>query len=270
MLPWWLGPLVAAAAYCALRWPFAWLITPDNAKTPSGAIRKMLQDLSPTLAMFAAIFLLFIWCVAQIKAWGSRRLLDSQSGLDSIRRLTWREFEELLCEAFRREGFAVEHTGFNGPDGGVDIRLQQGKARSIVQCKHWKRNQVGVAVVREMFGLLHSERADSAVVVTSGAFTPDAITFAQENDMRLIDGEELVQMISAARVSRQSPTESKLAELAVATNPLRKADRIHPSCPRCGASMRRQTAKQGIHEGKPFWGCMSYPKCKGILNIADE
>ena len=33
-------------------------------------------------------------------------------------------------------------------------------------------------------------------------------------------------------------------------------------CPRCGERLVQRVAKKGGSEGKPFWGCSSYPKCK--------
>lgn len=38
-------------------------------------------------------------------------------------------------------------------------------------------------------------------------------------------------------------------------------------CPRCGAPMKRRTAKKGTNAGKEFWGCSRYPQCKGIVDI---
>jgi four helix bundle suffix protein len=36
-----------------------------------------------------------------------------------------------------------------------------------------------------------------------------------------------------------------------------------PACPVCGKPMRQRTARQGKNAGNPFWGCTSYPDCKG-------
>lgn len=36
-----------------------------------------------------------------------------------------------------------------------------------------------------------------------------------------------------------------------------------PLCPKCGAPMRRRTARQGPGAGSQFWGCSKYPDCKG-------
>lgn len=38
-----------------------------------------------------------------------------------------------------------------------------------------------------------------------------------------------------------------------------------PACPRCGKPMFLRTAHRGPHAGKEFWGCSSYPDCRGIL-----
>lgn len=38
------------------------------------------------------------------------------------------------------------------------------------------------------------------------------------------------------------------------------------SCPKCGASMVRRTARQGKHAGNQFWGCSKFPVCKGTRN----
>ena len=40
-----------------------------------------------------------------------------------------------------------------------------------------------------------------------------------------------------------------------------------PACPQCGAAMVKRSVKVGKNIGKEFWGCATYPKCKGILNF---
>ncbi|MFQ1883652.1 NERD domain-containing protein [Aeromonas veronii] len=38
----------------------------------------------------------------------------------------------------------------------------------------------------------------------------------------------------------------------------------NPLCPRCGNTMVLRTAKRGDNRGNRFWGCSSYPTCRGI------
>lgn len=37
-----------------------------------------------------------------------------------------------------------------------------------------------------------------------------------------------------------------------------------PSCPQCGMAMVRRIARKGANAGGEFWGCSSFPACKGI------
>lgn len=39
-----------------------------------------------------------------------------------------------------------------------------------------------------------------------------------------------------------------------------------PACPKCGSSMVMRTAKSGSNAGNSFWGCSSFPNCRGIRN----
>lgn len=42
-----------------------------------------------------------------------------------------------------------------------------------------------------------------------------------------------------------------------------------PDCPQCGALMVKRTANKGDRSGERFWGCSSYPKCRGIRESAE-
>ena len=41
-------------------------------------------------------------------------------------------------------------------------------------------------------------------------------------------------------------------------------------CPVCGGELVLRTAHRGANAGKQFYGCSSFPKCRYILNIADD
>lgn len=40
-------------------------------------------------------------------------------------------------------------------------------------------------------------------------------------------------------------------------------------CPRCGSGMVFRTAKKGDNAGKQFWGCSTFPKCRGVIENSD-
>jgi len=39
------------------------------------------------------------------------------------------------------------------------------------------------------------------------------------------------------------------------------------SCPKCGGAMLIREVKKGQNIGNKFWGCSSFPKCRGVVNV---
>lgn len=39
-----------------------------------------------------------------------------------------------------------------------------------------------------------------------------------------------------------------------------------PTCPKCGRTMVRRTAKSGNYAGNEFWGCPGFPRCRAVVN----
>jgi len=44
----------------------------------------------------------------------------------------------------------------------------------------------------------------------------------------------------------------------------------NPTCPKCSSPMVVRTVKTGEHQGKQFYGCSTYPKCRGVLPLESE
>lgn len=67
------------------------------------------------VAPLIALFLLIPAPIAAYRQYRDRRLLDKHKDLTSIRALTWRQFEALVAEAYRRQGYAVLSNTGDGP-----------------------------------------------------------------------------------------------------------------------------------------------------------
>jgi restriction system protein len=183
----------------------------------------------------------------------------------TVSSMTWRQFEMLVGESFRHRGFSVAETGGGGPDGGVDLILSKAGERFLVQCKHWRSQQVSVTVVRELYGVMAAQGATGGYVVTAGRFTKDAREFAQGRNIELIDSESIMGLIADAELkSAQDPAITRIAKGGAQ----KSAPAAVPPCPRCGTPMVERVAKQGQYVGQTFWGCSQYPKCREILRIA--
>lgn len=249
--PWWVSVAVAGVAYVLIKW-VAPAVFASNMIL--GGITK---GLSGSAGYFAALFLLpavFSFVRQVIRG----KTLDSQRDLDSLRKLSWREFEGLVGEAFRRRGYFLIEKGGNQPDGGIDLILRKDGQVVLVQCKHWQTRQVGVAIIREQFGILSASKASQVFIVTSGSFTEDSIAFAAGKPMQLIDGPKLLELVRDVQQSGQ-----QLPATTPAVSPASQA----VVCPKCGSEMTRRTAKQGANAGQPFWGCVRFPACRGTRTI---
>jgi restriction system protein len=154
------------------------------------------------------------------------------------------------------EDDGIEEVG-QGPDGGVDLGLTKNGQRFLVQCKHWRKRQVGVTVVRELNGVVSAQGVHYGFVVTGRKFSREAQAFADSCGIKLIDGRKLEELIGDMP-SRNSAADSGVAVVA----------ETKPACPQCGTAMIQRTAKNGQFAGQRFWGCGRYPKCKEILKIS--
>ena len=197
LLPWWVSATIAAVAFIGIVYVFPSV----SIESPLWAFAVPLQSKATWFGVAVAAVFLLPAAVSYAERIRKKRLLDRQQNLESIRELPWRRFEELVAEAFRRDGYAVIENVGAGADGGVDIRLRKGGESYLVQCKNWRTQRIGVATVREMFGVLVAESAREVFVVCSGTFTADAVRFAKGKPINLVDGDALMEMV--ARVRRE-------------------------------------------------------------------
>lgn len=273
MLPWWAGVGLALASYLLLHGVAS---QPVVAVTQPGHMGAMLtQTLWKTFASVGQ-YVLPIICLAGagMSAWRRKErktlVIDvaQSKASDVLDGMSWREFEMLVGEGFRLQGYQVAETGGGGADGGVDLVLtrpgKNGGEKFLVQCKQWRAFKVGVDVVRELYGVLAARGATGGFVVTSGRFTEDAISFANGRNVTLVDGPKLHGLLRQVKAGVDRSTVGPAAVPAVqpSASPVQAS-----SCPLCSKPMVRRTAKRGANAGGEFWGCAGYPACRGTRPI---
>jgi len=250
--PWPFGVALGIVAFVAVRYGISWYLSSSSNQflAPIGKAAN-----GGAIAILAWTLLGTCWAAAFASFIARRqrgRLLETQTGLDSLRAMNWRQFEMLVGEAFRRQGYRIEETGLGGADGGIDLCLSKNGKTTLVQCKQWRSQRVDVKVVREMYGLLAHHGADAIKIVAIGDFTADAKRFAQDKPIELVHGEALLTMIRDVQNSAS-------VEAVAAPRPATTRS-IIPDCPSCGAPMVKRTNRRS-HEA--FWGCPKYPNCRG-------
>ena len=75
------------------------------------------------------------------------------------------------------------------------------------------------------------------------------------------------EKITHIRNIRQN-TQSSFSQTISATNVTPDIEKT--ICPRCGGKLVMRIATKGEHQGKKFWGCSNYPKCRYIENLPNE
>lgn len=249
LAPWWVSASLAPISFVVLRWA---LPAFDHGKPVAQSLAIACAAFAPYVGGF------FVVLAALSYSFGRKRraLVDGQSSLETLQQLSWKEFEWMVGEAFRRQGYSVEESIGDGPDGGVDLVLRKDGQTALVQCKQWKVFSVGAPVIRELFGVMTADRAQRAVVITSGKFTRDAQAFAEGKPIDLIDGAALLELVKGVQVN--PPPKVSMVESQQSSE---------PTCPNCGIPMVLRTAGKGANVGNQFWGCRNYPRCKQTLKL---
>ncbi|MCI1983811.1 MAG: restriction endonuclease [Bifidobacteriaceae bacterium] len=104
------------------------------------------------------------------------------------------DFEPFCADLFRNFGFSAEVTPPTR-DGGFDIRLCKDGVKYIAECKCYDvRHHVGRTILQKLKGANAVEQAQGMFVITTSKFTRDAIAFAEQSGIQLIDGDRLVHM----------------------------------------------------------------------------
>jgi restriction system protein len=265
--PWQTSAILAFVSFVALNY-----VVPLILSNSSGLVYRGFAAGSPSLAKLAVTVFIFTGIFSAIASRLRKKkekeldkhkneqeeqeqrrrkeLFERQQNLPDINSLTWREFETFIGEAYRRQGYQVEDKGGSAPDGGIDLILRKDNEIVIVQCKHWKAWQVGVDIVRELYGVVAAQGATKGILVTTGLFTNEAENWAHGKPLLLIRGNELSRLVEEG----QKPLESE------SQKPVQKI------CSQCGKNMRLRVRQAGESKGKQFWVCAAYPDCKNVIS----
>jgi len=256
-LPWWAGIVFAIAAYL---WLHGMATSEVTAVAQPGKRGELVsQALFHTLAtigqyLLPAVFLLGAAMSAyrRFKRGALHGQVAASSHRGVLNSMSWRQFEALVGEAFRRKGYSVTETA----DGGVDLVLKKEGETFLVLCKQWRATQLGMNIVRELYGVMTARDATGGFVVTSGVFTDEACAFARGKNIELMDGKALHALVRGVSV----PVKFFRDPLSIMTTGA-------PFCPECQSRMVMRKARHGANAVKKFWCCSRYPDCRGKRRV---
>lgn len=236
-LPWWVGVILGGAFFYAFK-----VYIPESVSDP---LRPAWTPMFNVLAWAFLGLCLLAALTSFIRRLRDKRLFDRQTSIKSIRDLSWSDFECFVLEAYRRQGYDAAKTE-GGADGGVDVVLKKDGKTTLVQCKQWKSQSVGVKSIRELAGVVAAAKADRGIFVCSGSYTNEAKAFAARSGIELIDGEALSVLLAEIKGELEGNRASPTVNV----------------CPRCGSGLVRRVARRGARKGEAFLGCSGFPTCR--------
>ena len=174
-----------------------------------------------------------------------------------LRSLEWKRYEE-VCMTYLRIKNCQANVTCVGADGGIDIKLSDsnGIVFAIAQCKSWKKT-IGVNLIRELYGVMAADRVKHGIFLTTSDYSQEALEFAKNKNLLLIDCEELISLVNKLDYN----SKKKLNNIATS------GEYTTPTCVKCNIKMIKRTAKKGKNAGNTFWGCVNYPKCKNTMFV---
>jgi hypothetical protein len=141
---------------------------------------------------------------------------------DALARLSWQDFEHLLAEHYREQGYRVElvtaHDLKALAHAGLDMRLHRQSETVIVQCGHWDAIFVDLAEVQQLLSTMLNEAASRGILVTRGSFTQAARNAVRRQPrVHLVDGDLLRAMLKLPDHLDTAPPGSRPAEKVART-----------------------------------------------------
>jgi restriction system protein len=211
-------------------------------------------------------FMLFIWPITAlvilmapirggVYIYKTRRY--AKAGIADIDKLNGKEFEQYLEVFFKKLGYQVKCTPYQG-DYGADLMLQQGNVKTVVQAKRYSRG-AGVKAVQEAVASKDYYHCDKAMVVTNSYFSRQAQTLAKANQVELWDRDKLVSRLLSSK-------KTAIFEFASSTDGLpNQQNEVQPvmgnsmalTCAKCGKQVSAKVREYCVAHADIFHG-LSY------------
>jgi hypothetical protein len=173
---------------------------------------------------------------------------------EQLRKIDWFQFEKLMELIYQHQGFSVKRFGGANPDGGIDLIIESPTEKFAVQCKQWKTWQVGVQPIREFLGALTDRKIEKGIFVTLKGYSRDAEQLADKHGIQILAEPDLIKMIEASGLIYSREISSLLSD-------------SRKFCPKCENELVLRNPKR---DGRPFWGCSTFPRCRFIMKFDGE
>jgi restriction system protein len=166
--PWWVPLLVAVALFAVAHAIF------------------------PPIAPFMALPFAGLSVYIAYRQWRGNAGVDAGERLATMRTMQWEDFSALISHAYKRQGYAIAPA----EGAGYDFTLTKDARTTLLQCRRWKVNQVGVGPVRDVANAVARRGAYKGICIAAGEFSAPARKLSLTEPVSLLSGGDLVDLVS--------------------------------------------------------------------------
>lgn len=96
------------------------------------------------------------------------------------------------------------------------------------------------------------------------------VRFIKDRQEKVLTDDEVASIVARIAAGRLDATWQTHREHArhVAERVEEKTNTVR--CPNCQGAMVQRVAKRGAGSGSAFWGCMAFPRCRGVVRLQAE
>lgn len=168
--PWWISLAIAAALSTV-----AWVLLPTDWR------------IAGALSSFPFVV------IAGMAAWRQRHAPSAarvEQTVAAVSAAGWPAFADVLEQAFRRDGHAVQRRG-----GAADFTLERKGRTMLVSARRWKAARTGLEPLRDLQAARDAAEAPDALYIGLGELSDNARAYAAEHRIAVWQAAELAQAL---------------------------------------------------------------------------
>ncbi|HWI82485.1 restriction endonuclease [Ramlibacter sp.] len=167
---WWISLLVAVAVVAAAR--------------------ALLPPQYWVFGAMGAFPFLVIAAIALVKQWRRPSERQTQQVVERVRAMAWREFAQLLEQAFARDGYQVQRI-----EGAADLAVTRAGRTALVAARRWKAARHGEEGIAALHAQMRERDASGCTYIALGQLSANAQAFARAHGVQVMQAEGLAQLL---------------------------------------------------------------------------
>jgi restriction system protein len=202
------------------------------------------------LTLWAGSILCLLAALGAIVVHRWRTMVLGQDNLQCIRWLSPREFNHLVEEGFRGQGYFVQPSERFLSRAGIDLILRKGENHILVLCRRDADPARQMAAVQELYTATATLQGGSGLLITCERVAPDVKAFAAGQGIAVIEGPALLKLVERAsgKVTRPAPAVRREPSFGTPLMAIR-------ACASCGGPMVPASRDEQADPEHGTWHC---------------